>query len=112
MRTIEKLSNKSIDLTEFYPPENTLMWEKEKITLIKKKCHEYDKEWRMLTKAAIKAPVFIEWIPCGLILGLKMDAAEEQLIISLASQAGISKIYKSFINSNGDLDAKEISFVI
>lgn len=28
-------------------------WEKEKISLIKKKCHEYDEEWRILLNSKV-----------------------------------------------------------
>lgn len=41
----------------------------------------------------------------GIILGLRMSQTEENLVISLAKQAGIIKIYKSIINKNNKLDA-------
>lgn len=31
--------------------ESSLMWEIERISLIKKKCYEYDQEWRMIRPA-------------------------------------------------------------
>lgn len=80
----------------------------EKISLIKKEWHQYDKEWRMLFAGNIKPPIMKEWIPIGIILGLRMDATEEKLVINLAKQAGIGKIYRSFIDKNGDLNAQEI----
>lgn len=79
-----------------------------KITLIKKECHKYDEEWRMIIPYKIKPPVMREWIPSGVILGLRMDVNEENLVVSLAKQAGIEHFYKSYINLNGDLDYKEI----
>lgn len=79
-------------------------WERERITLIKKECHKYDEEWRIITNCSIKSPV-LEWIPSGIILGLRMDKAEENLVISMAREAGIKNIYKSFINAQNKLDA-------
>lgn len=46
----------------------------------------------------------MEWIPVGVILGLRMEKSEENLVISLARQAGIKKIYKSIINKDNLLD--------
>lgn len=80
-------------------------WERERITLIKKECHRYDKEWRI-----IASPIFNEgtalrkWIPNAVILGYSMDKSDEALVIGTAYQAGIKKIYKCYINDNGDLD--------
>jgi len=80
-------------------------WEQEKTTLIKKKCHEYDEEWRMITGCPMKPPIMMEWIPSGIILGLRMDVAEENLVVSMAKEAGIKDIYKSFIDSQNRLNA-------
>ena len=80
-------------------------WERERITLIKKECHRYDKEWRI-----IASPIFSEgtalrkWIPDAVILGYSMDKSDEALVIGTAYQAGIKKIYKCYINDDGDLD--------
>ena len=51
-------------------------WEKEKITLIKKKCHEYDAEWRAIlsTPYYLNTPVYKKWKPYGVIFGLNMEA--------------------------------------
>lgn len=81
------------------------MWERERTTLIKKKCHEYDQEWRMITGCIMSPPIMMEWIPSGIILGLRMDIVEENLVISMAKEAGIKNIYKSYINSKNTLDA-------
>lgn len=83
-------------------------WEREKITLIKKKCHMYDEEWRMIISYKMKPPIMREWIPSGVILGLKMDLNEENLVVNLAKQAGIVHIYKSYIDKKGNLNAYEI----
>lgn len=81
------------------------MWEREKTTLIKKKCHEYDEEWRMITGCQMKGSVMMEWIPSGIILGLRMGVKEENLVISMAKEAGIKNIYKSVIDSKNTLNA-------
>ena len=47
----------------------------------------------------------MEWIPNGIILGLRMGAAEENLVVSMAKEAGIKNIYKSYINAQNKLDA-------
>ena len=64
--------------------------------LIKKKCHEYDEEWRIITKRIMQPPIMMEWIPSGIILGLRMGTAEENLVVSMAKEAGIKKIYNVF----------------
>jgi hypothetical protein len=53
----------------------------------------------------MKPPIMVEWIPSGIILGLRMNTSEENLVISMAKEAGIKNIYKSFINSKNQLDA-------
>ena len=84
------------------------MWERERATLIKKKCHEYDKEWRMITYCPMKPPIMMEWIPSGIILGLRMSADEERLVINNAKEAGIKNIYKSVIDSKNRLNVIRI----
>ena len=53
----------------------------------------------------MKPPVMMEWVPSGIILGLRMDVAEENLVVSMAKEAGIKSIYKSYINAQNKLDA-------
>lgn len=62
-------------------------------------------EWRMITGCIMKPPVMMEWIPSGIILGLRMGVAEENLVVSMAKEAGIKNIYKSYINAQNKLDA-------
>lgn len=82
-----------------------IVWERERTTLIKKKCHQYDEEWRIIANCQMKPPIMMEWIPDGVILGLRMSQSEENLVTSLAKQAGIKNIYKSFIDKNNKLNA-------
>lgn len=93
---------------KIYESLGAMLWEIERIILIKKECHKYDEEWRMITGCPMKPPILMEWIPSGLILGLKMDLAEENLVVSLAKAAGIKNIYKSYINTKNELDAYKI----
>ncbi len=85
------------------------IWEKEKTTLIKSECHKYDREWRMLLSQYEAEPVTREWIPYGVILGLKTSSNDKKLIIETAKKAGIAHIYKSIIDFNGKLGIVEIA---
>lgn len=93
---------------EIYTEMGLGYWEREKTTLIKKECHKYDQEWRMITNSSMNPPVMRAWIPSGIILGLRMNPAEENIVISMAKEAGIKKIYKSYINDENQLDIKTI----
>lgn len=88
---------------------NPCVWEKEKVTLIKSKCHEYDAEWRMILPCLMKEPVMREWIPYGIILGLKISENDKCIVISSAKRAGIKHIYQSVIDINGGLGMIEIT---
>lgn len=96
------------DLLEILSHAKPAYWERERTTLIKKECHRYDEEWRMITWGNVKPPIMLEWIPNGIVLGLRMGKSERGLVISLAKQAGIKHIFESFINRNNQLDAREI----
>ncbi|MBE6933028.1 MAG: DUF2971 domain-containing protein [Ruminococcaceae bacterium] len=87
---------------------NGVAWERERISLIKKECHKYDEEWRMITGCQMKPPIMMEWIPSGIILGLRMEISSENLVVSMAKEAGIKNIYKSYINTDNKLDAKPV----
>lgn len=63
----------------------------------------------MITGCNMKPPVMMEWIPSGIILGLRMSEAEENLVVSMAKEAGIKKIYKSYIDEKNRLNAFLIS---
>ncbi len=82
----------------------SLVWERERITSIKKACHKYDEEWRMIVPYYMTGKVMREWIPDAVILGLRMENDERDLITDIAKQAGIRNIYQSFINDDGELD--------
>lgn len=82
-----------------------MAWERERITLIKKECHKNDEEWRMIVPYYMTGKVMREWIPDAVILGLRMENDDRELITDIAKQAGIRNIYQSFINDDGELDA-------
>lgn len=107
LRKVEEITKGTIP-KEMFESFGAFLWELERITLIKKECHKYDEEWRMITGCPMEPPILMEWIPSGLILGLKMDLAEENLVVSLAKVAGIKNIYKSYINAKNELDAYKI----
>lgn len=107
LRKMEEQAGKAIP-SHFYEGMGSGLWEQERITLIKKECHKYDEEWRMITGCRMKPPVMMEWIPSGVILGLRMEQAEENLVISMAKEAGIKNIYKSYIDSHNLLNALPI----
>lgn len=90
--------------SRLYEMMGTGFWERERITLIKKECHQYDEEWRMIFACKSKSPIMREWIPSGIILGLRMDPIEENLVISMAKEAGIKEIFKSYIDLNNKLN--------
>lgn len=93
---------------ELYADLGTGIWEQERTTLIKKECHKYDEEWRLVPGCIMKPPIMMEWIPSGIILGLRMETAEENLVVSMAKEAGVKNIYKSYIDSQNRLNAFQI----
>ena len=68
-----------------------MFWQREKISLIKAKCHEKDAEWRMILNInAENGNLYQEWAPCGVILGLRTTAEHRDIIIRAANVAGIN----------------------
>ena len=57
----------------------------------------------MIANAQMNAPVMVEMIPYGMILGLRMNRADEDPVIATAKEAGVKKIYKSFIDEKKHL---------
>ena len=84
-------------------------WEQEKVALIKSECHKYDEEWRMIFRGPAKAPIMMEWVPYGVILGMKTTPQHRETIVRSAKIAGICHIYESYINDESKLDVREIS---
>ena len=90
--------------SHIFPPDfidsvkRSIMWEIERISLIKKKCHENDQEWRMIRPEIIKERSFVKMKPCKIIIGLRTTKYERKLIISAAKIAGIQEIHELYIN--------------
>lgn len=85
----------------------TMNWQRERISLIKHKCHEYDKEWRIIHptfNSENSSRPFVIWRPSSIILGLRIQQADKNIICTLAREAGISKIYQCYINRYDELD--------
>lgn len=93
-------------------------FDRELIALIKKKCHEYDKEWRLIR--TIKGPnIFtncneqnvlfkVKIKPKSVTLGLRMNSNDKKNILTLAKQAGIQEIYELYIDDDMNLNKKEL----
>ena len=79
------------------------MWEAERVSLIKKKCHEYDKEWRMIRPSMMPNRTCIKMKPYKVILGLRMPEYERKLVIAAANVAGINKIEELYIDDSDQL---------
>ena len=86
-----------------------VMWEAERVSLIKKKCHEYDQEWRMIRPTMMPDRTCIKMKPHKVILGLRMPEDEKRLVISAAKVAGISNIEELYINDSDQLDTRGIT---
>ena len=98
-RQIVELSSKAV------------IWEAERVSLIKKKCHEYDQEWRMIRPTMSLDRTCIKMKPNKVILGLRMPEYEKRLVISAAKVAGINNIEELYINDSDLLDTKAITSV-
>ena len=95
-----------VPLPDFMQEElKPLPWEVERNSLIKKQCHKYDEEWRLIANCKMNLPAMIEWVPAGVIIGLRTSQVDTNLIISIAKEAGIKKIYKSIIDEKNRLNA-------
>ena len=88
--------------------ENALKWEIERISLIKKKCHENDQEWRMLCPFVGHLRPIIDMKPSSIALGLRMPEYERRLVISAATVAGIESINEMYIDDMDELQMRPI----
>ena len=104
---IKRQSNTALEPLEKYIL-SSLMWEAERISLIKKKCHEYDQEWRMIRPIMSEQRSFIKMKPSKVIIGLRTPDYESRLIVSAAINAGINEIHRLYINDSDELDSKPV----
>lgn len=72
----------------------SLTWEAERISLIKKKCHEYDQEWRMIRPAMFEQRSCIKMKPYKVIIGLRLPNMNADLLFLLQRL----QEYKKFMN--------------
>ena len=81
-------------------------WEAERISLIKKKCHEYDQEWRMIRPQIAPGRTYVKMRPCTVITGLRMPEYQRRLVRSAAKVAGISDIREMYIDDSDRLNSR------
>lgn len=105
---IEKQNNMALAPLHEYV-KSSLIWEIERICLIKRKCHEYDQEWRMIRPAMFEQRSCVKMKPCKIIVGLRTPQYERRLIVSAATIAGIQEIHELYINDSDKLDSRPIT---
>ena len=108
MEKIEKQNNMALAPLHEYV-KSSLIWEIERICLIKRKCHEYDQEWRMIRPAMFEQRSCVKMKPCKIIVGLRTPQYERRLIASAATIAGIQEIHELYINDSDKLDSRPIN---
>lgn len=114
--TITELAAQMVPLElkeELMKNRPNMMWQRERISLIKHKCHEYDREWRMIypnnfDMSNMKERPFVCWKPSSVTIGFRTDDATKNLIMALAKEADIPQIYECYINNHNALDRKLI----
>lgn len=89
--------------------KNALLWEIERISLIKKKCHENDQEWRMLCPFVGHLRPVMDMKPTSIALGLRMPEYERRLVVSAAKVAGIESINEMYIDDMDELQMRPIT---
>ena len=108
MENIKKQNNVALAPLYNYV-QSDLMWEAERISLIKKKCHQNDQEWRMIRPGICEQRSCIKMKPYKVIIGLRTPDYESRLIVSAAGNAGIQEIDKLYINDSDILDSKPVA---
>lgn len=86
----------------------SMIWEIERISLLKKPCHVFDEEWRMIYSQWCVARPCIKLKPKSVIIGYRTPLYKERLIISAATVAGIKDVRKIQINRKDELEAVPI----
>jgi hypothetical protein len=71
------------------------------MSLIKKKCHEYDAEWRMAypTPSETDFP-YICIKPSSITIGLKTDKEDEKIIVNAGRSGGVKSFYRMIISKD------------
>lgn len=69
------------------------LWERERIALIKKKCHEHDEEWRIIYSGPAGGRPYICWRSSSVTLGLKMSQEKKNLVCTLVGRYAADPVY-------------------
>lgn len=96
------LGNNNTSLLDSFMKGDKICWESIKISTIKKKCHEEDKEWRLVPLDTLEKREFVTWQPQSITIGLRTPEYKKQLIISAAKIAGISEFYQMIIDEHDE----------
>lgn len=94
----------------FLEVKRSTMWEIERISLIKKRCHEHDDEWRMIWPNPPQERPRICMKPSYIVLGLKMPEDDRHRVISAALAAQIKSIREMYIDSEDNLSMREVDY--
>ncbi len=83
-------------------------WENTKMSIIKKTCHKYDEEWRIIPLYIMTQRKFIRWKPKSVTIGLRTPMYKRNLIVSAAKIAGITEFYEMYIDDNDNFERRHI----
>lgn len=86
----------------------SIVWEIERISLIKKKCHEHDGEWRMICPLHPEERPAIGMKPTYVTIGMKMPEYERRLVISASEVAEVQGVYETYIDKDDHLAMRQI----
>lgn len=84
-------------------------WENTKMSVIKKSCHQFDKEWRVIPLYAMAQRGYFRWKPKSVTIGLKTPEYKKRLIISSAKVAGVTEFYEMYIDDNDNFKRRAIT---
>lgn len=83
-------------------------WENTKMSIIKKTCHKYDEEWRIIPLYIMTQREFIRWKPKSVTIGLRTPTDKRNLIVSAAKVAGITEFYEMYVDDNDNFERRPI----
>lgn len=108
--TVSLLLSNALNITQlpalqalYQVMQQSMMWEIERISLIKKYRYHYDGEWRMILPTPYSSRPSIKLKPKKIIIGLRTPEYKKLLIAAAAKVAGISQIYTTCINEKDRL---------
>ena len=89
--------------------QQSMVWEIERISLIKKFQHHYDEEWRMILPTPYSSRPSIKLKPKKVVIGLRTPEYQKLLILAAAKVAGVSQIYSIQISKKDRLELVPVS---